>query len=101
MLLWGDHPIYLAAAAQDTRPEMNTTAIPAFSLRSLFSTSLSEGSPLVQDQSAFTPSSDDIAYRAYLNYQNHGSADGHDLNDWLRAEAELIAEQRCACPSAY
>lgn len=47
---------------------------------------------------AFTPSSDDIAYRAFLNYQNHGSADGHDFQDWLRAEAELIAEQKYESP---
>lgn len=43
---------------------------------------------------SFAPSSDEVAYRAYLNYQNHGGVDGHDVKDWLVAEAELIAEHR-------
>lgn len=40
----------------------------------------------------YFPKADEVAYRAYLNYQNHGAADGNDLTDWLRAEAELVAE---------
>lgn len=42
----------------------------------------------------FSPFADDVAYRAYLNFENHGGADGHDVEDWLRAETELIAEHR-------
>jgi len=47
-----------------------------------------------QDQNAapFVPKVDQVAHRAYLNYQNHGAADGHDVGDWLRAESELVAE---------
>lgn len=41
---------------------------------------------------SFAPTSDEVAYRAYLNFQNHGGVDGHDVKDWLGAEAELIAE---------
>jgi len=43
---------------------------------------------------AFTPSAEDVAYRAYLKHQNHGMPDGRDLADWLGAEAELIAEHQ-------
>ncbi|MDZ4401743.1 DUF2934 domain-containing protein [Prosthecobacter sp.] len=41
---------------------------------------------------SFAPSTDEVAYRAYLNYQNHGGVDGHDVKDWFGAQAELIAE---------
>jgi hypothetical protein len=41
---------------------------------------------------SFFPTGEDVAFRAYQNFQNHGAADGHDVQDWLRAETELIAE---------
>jgi hypothetical protein len=34
-----------------------------------------------------------IAERAYHLYLERGRVDGHDLEDWLRAEAELVAAQ--------
>jgi hypothetical protein len=33
----------------------------------------------------------DIAERAYAIYEERGRADGHDREDWLRAERELAA----------
>jgi hypothetical protein len=36
-------------------------------------------------------SADDIAERAYQFYVDRGRADGHDREDWLRAERELHA----------
>ncbi|MEW6132169.1 MAG: DUF2934 domain-containing protein [Pseudomonadota bacterium] len=32
-----------------------------------------------------------IREAAYYRYLNHGCSDGHDLEDWLAAEAELDA----------
>jgi hypothetical protein len=32
-----------------------------------------------------------IRLRAYTLYEERGRADGHDVDDWLRAEAELNA----------
>ena len=40
----------------------------------------------------FTPSADDVARRAYFCYENAGSQGGHDVQHWLAAEAQLIAE---------
>lgn len=77
---------------------MNNLTNSAFSRQSNLASKAIEIAPLLQKPGAFTPSSDDIAYRAFLNYQNHGSADGHDFQDWLRAEAELIAEQKYESP---
>lgn len=38
-------------------------------------------------------SPDDVALRAYHNFQKRGSADGDHHGDWLQAEAELTAER--------
>jgi hypothetical protein len=36
---------------------------------------------------------DQIRLRAYAIYEERGREDGHDLDDWLRAEEELMAEE--------
>lgn len=38
-------------------------------------------------------SEDEVALRAYHNFQKRGSADGDHHGDWLQAEAELTAER--------
>jgi DUF2934 family protein len=40
---------------------------------------------------AAPPSSEEIAKRAYELYLQRGSESGYELEDWLQAEAELIA----------
>lgn len=35
-----------------------------------------------------------IAIRAYRIYVARGPTEGHDLRDWLEAEAQLLAEQQ-------
>jgi Protein of unknown function (DUF2934) len=41
----------------------------------------------------FAPSSDEVARKAYFTYVNQGSRPGHEVQHWLAAEAELIAER--------
>lgn len=41
----------------------------------------------------FTPAPDEVARRAYFTYVNQGSLDGHEVQHWLAAEADLIAER--------
>jgi hypothetical protein len=41
----------------------------------------------------FAPSADEVARRAYFSYVNEGSLPGHDVQHWLEAEAELLAER--------
>ena len=41
----------------------------------------------------FAPAPDEVARRAYFTYVNQGSLDGHEVQHWLTAEAELIAER--------
>jgi hypothetical protein len=48
---------------------------------------------LAPKDEAFTPSPDEVARRAYFAYVNEGSLDGHEVQHWLTAEAELIAER--------
>jgi len=42
----------------------------------------------------FTPAPDEVARRAYFSYVNQGSLDGHEVQHWLKAEADLIAERK-------
>ena len=46
-----------------------------------------------QTEDAFVPSPDEVARRAYFTYVNQGSLPGHEVQHWLAAEAELIAER--------
>jgi hypothetical protein len=39
------------------------------------------------------PSPDEVARKAYFSYVNQGSQPGHEVQHWLAAEAELIAER--------
>jgi Protein of unknown function (DUF2934) len=44
------------------------------------------------DTSKQIVSHEDIAVRAYALYESRGGEDGHDLDDWLQAERELLEE---------
>ncbi|MBC8038499.1 MAG: DUF2934 domain-containing protein [Rhizobiales bacterium] len=52
--------------------------------------------PLDDNAAPFAPSADEVAYRAYLKFQNQGASDGYDVEHWLRAETELMAEHQMA-----
>ncbi|SPE61554.1 hypothetical protein SBV1_730026 [Verrucomicrobia bacterium] len=45
------------------------------------------------DRANFTPSPDEVARRAYFAYVNEGSLPGHDVQHWLEAESQLLAER--------
>ena len=46
-----------------------------------------------QSEIDFAPSPDEVARKAYFNYENEGSLPGRDVQHWLAAEADLIAER--------
>ena len=46
-----------------------------------------------QNEANFTPSPDEVARKAYFAYENQRSQPGHEVQHWLAAEAELIAER--------
>ncbi|HTS71591.1 MAG TPA: DUF2934 domain-containing protein [Terriglobia bacterium] len=47
--------------------------------------------PAVETTTAKIPTSQDaIRERAYQMYQKRGSKDGHDMQDWLRAERQIL-----------
>lgn len=48
---------------------------------------------MVKTELAFTPSPDEVARKAYFAYVNEGSRPGHEVQHWLSAEADLIAER--------
>jgi hypothetical protein len=41
-------------------------------------------------KTAFPPSPDEVARRAYTIYENQGSQPGHEVKHWLEAEAQLF-----------
>ena len=49
---------------------------------------------LNQNEIDFAPSPDEVARKAYFSYENQGSLPGRDVQHWLKAEAELIAERK-------
>jgi len=46
-----------------------------------------------QAEELFAPPPDEIARKAYFAYVNEGSLPGHEVQHWLGAESELIAER--------
>jgi hypothetical protein len=46
-----------------------------------------------QNETNFIPSPDEVARKAYFAYVNQGSPQGHEVQHWLQAEAELLAER--------
>lgn len=46
-----------------------------------------------QNEINFVPSPDEVARKAYFAYENERSEPGHDVQHWLKAEADLIAER--------
>ena len=48
---------------------------------------------LNQNPGDFAPSADEVARRAYFSYVNEGSPPGRDVQHWLEAEAQLLAER--------
>ena len=57
---------------------------------------VSAKAPTDRSKQEIALSPDEIAYRAYLHFQRHGSADGNDVQHWLQAEAELSSEHAMA-----
>jgi Protein of unknown function (DUF2934) len=53
-----------------------------------------EASPAVSHSQAAeaSPSHDEIEVRAFQIYIERGGAYGHDIEDWLKAERELLEE---------
>jgi hypothetical protein len=49
---------------------------------------------LNQNEIDFVPSPDEVARKAYFSYVNQGSLPGHEVQHWLEAEAQLIAERK-------
>ena len=44
------------------------------------------------------PTREEIAQRAYEIFLARGGEPGHDLNDWLQAESELLGERAARRP---
>ena len=54
-----------------------------------------------QNEINFSPSPDEVARKAYFAYENERSEPGHDVQHWLKAEADLIAERNLTRVHGY
>lgn len=52
------------------------------------------------DQGTVEATEELIRQRAYSYYEQRGRDDGHDLDDWLRAEAEIFGKKPAAAAEA-
>ena len=48
------------------------------------------------DEASLNSTEELIRVRAYQLYEEQGCEDGHDLEDWLRAEAEVLGKKTAA-----
>jgi hypothetical protein len=55
---------------------------------------LTAAEDLKRNETDFTPSPDEVARRAYFSYVNQGSSQGHEVQHWLEAEAQLLEERK-------
>jgi len=42
----------------------------------------------------FAPAPEEVARKAYFSYVNQGSSQGHEVQHWLEAESQLLAERK-------
>jgi hypothetical protein len=49
---------------------------------------------LINGENNFVPMPDEVARRAYFSYVNQGSPQGHEVQHWLEAEAQLLSERK-------
>jgi hypothetical protein len=54
-----------------------------------------------REEVELAPSPDEVARKAYFSYVNQGSQPGHEVQHWLAAEAELIAERNLTRTHGY
>ena len=54
--------------------------------------SIADASPFAEEYDN-APTPEEVAQRAYENYESEGSQDGNDVEHWLAAEAGLLAER--------
>jgi hypothetical protein len=54
-----------------------------------------------QNEENFMPAPDEVARKAYFAYENLGSLPGHEVQHWLKAEADLIAERKLTRTHGY
>jgi hypothetical protein len=56
---------------------------------------------LAQNETNFIPSPEEVARNAYFAYENEGSLPGHEVQHWLKAEADLIKERKLTQVHGY
>ena len=90
---WGEHLMAVAPFHGYSYTMNHNTVSQKQDQRLPAPSGLSVSGEFDQNKIDFTPSGDEVARRAYFAYVNQGSPPGRDVQHWLAAEAELIAER--------
>jgi hypothetical protein len=53
------------------------------------------------NENNYMPAPEEVARKAYFTYENEGSKPGHEVQHWLKAEADLIAERNLTRVHGY
>ena len=90
---WGEYPMAPALLGGHS-PRMKHNKFPQDPIPKLADASrLAAFEKSNQNAADFAPSPDAVARKAYYIYENEGSLPGNEVQHWLAAEAELIAER--------
>jgi hypothetical protein len=91
---WGEHPI-ASATLPDYSHNMKHKHFPQNQNQKPAGASVAVTvADLNQNEINFVPSPDEVSRKAYFSYVNQGSLPGHDVQHWLDAEAQLLAERK-------
>jgi len=59
------------------------------------------GAGINQNKIDIEPTASEVETRAYFSYVNQGSLPGHDVEHWLKAEADLLEERNLTRTHGY
>jgi hypothetical protein len=60
------------------------------------SASKASAAPVAKYTNRAADMTESIRYRAYELYERRGRTHGHDFEDWIRAESEVLGQSRTA-----
>jgi hypothetical protein len=90
---WGEHPMATRRGTVYTHNMKHKKSFQDQNQKPAGAPQPIAAADLSQNEIDFVPSPDEVARRAYFSYVNQGSLQGHEVQHWLKAEAELLAER--------
>jgi Protein of unknown function (DUF2934) len=90
---WGKHPMARCPVHQLTCRMKHNHHTQDRQQKPEDTANLPAATPVSEAEINFVPAPEEVARKAYFSYVNQGSSSGHEVQHWLAAESELIAER--------